>query len=96
VQDPDEAVQFTADDDCLCAFVRKPSRRSPLINRGYYARVAAVQTLVSQFLDHVKGNKAQIVSLGAGFDTTYFRMKNAFPKHLNIRCKKIIFAEIFF
>ena len=94
-QDPDEAVQLTADDALvskhsaanlgyvsdpfLGAFVRKPARRSPLINRGYYARVAAIQCIIQQFIDtaHVDGGgRVQVVSLGAGFDTTFFRLKN--------------------
>ncbi|KAL4448570.1 hypothetical protein ABPG75_005789 [Micractinium tetrahymenae] len=31
-------------------FVRRPSRRSPLINRGYYSRYAALRSLLLQFL----------------------------------------------
>jgi len=49
-------------------------KRSPLINRGYYSRVAGVQEIIDQFL-HLYGKHGitQIVSLGGGFDTTYFR-----------------------
>ena len=55
-------------------FVPKPARRSPLINRGYYIRAAAVRLLVSNFLERsaIDGVRRQIVSLGAGFDTTFF------------------------
>ncbi|KAL4857786.1 Leucine carboxyl methyltransferase 1 [Chlorella vulgaris] len=31
-------------------FVRRPTRRSPLINRGYYSRYAALRSLLLQFL----------------------------------------------
>lgn len=61
-------------------FVRKPVRRSPIINRGYYARWAALRQLLFQFLES-KGHggdrtlKKQILSLGAGFDTTYFQLQ---------------------
>ncbi|KAL3137929.1 hypothetical protein ABBQ38_005176 [Trebouxia sp. C0009 RCD-2024] len=65
-------------DDYLQHFVRKSSRRSPLINRGYYSRQAALGRLLKQFLE-ISQNKqsgpTQILSLGAGFDTTWFRLQ---------------------
>lgn len=45
----------------------------PLINRGYYARVAAIRASIKTFLSTLNG--AQVVSLGAGFDSTYFVLK---------------------
>ncbi|KAL2609265.1 hypothetical protein R1flu_027838 [Riccia fluitans] len=60
-------------------FVRRPVRRSPIINRGYYARWAAMRTLLLQFLNlssKADGNqRKQILSLGAGFDTLFFNLK---------------------
>ncbi|GAA5813458.1 hypothetical protein MFLAVUS_006936 [Mucor flavus] len=55
-------------------FVKKPVRRSPIINRGTFIRSYAIDTLVSQFLS-MAGPKKQIVTLGAGFDTRYFNIK---------------------
>lgn len=91
----DVAVMATAGDASLCKlsasslgyfedafvqfFVKSPSRRMPLINRGYYARVAAIETLVTKFLrahDADPAQKTQVVILGAGLDTMYFRLKN--------------------
>ncbi|KAL2326209.1 hypothetical protein Fmac_025267 [Flemingia macrophylla] len=69
-------------DDYIHLFVRRPLRRSPIINRGYYARWAAFRKLLYQFLDVNKkadGDapiKKQILSLGAGFDTTYFQLQD--------------------
>ncbi|KAG7463300.1 tRNA wybutosine-synthesizing protein 4 [Solea senegalensis] len=56
-------------------FVCKVSRRAPLINRGYYVRWRAVDHCVRRFL-HVTENcpQRQILSLGAGFDSLYFRL----------------------
>ena len=62
-------------------FVRQPARRPPLINRGYYSRVAAIHKILQHFLTtplpasttHSPTAK-QIVSLGAGSDTEYFRL----------------------
>ncbi|KAI7890654.1 S-adenosyl-L-methionine-dependent methyltransferase [Mucor mucedo] len=55
-------------------FVKKPVRRSPIINRGTFIRSYAIDSLVSQFLA-MEGPKKQIVALGAGFDTRYFNIK---------------------
>ncbi|KAL0034420.1 hypothetical protein WJX79_001255 [Trebouxia sp. C0005] len=65
-------------DDYLQHFVRKSSRRSPLINRGYYSRQAALRLTLKQFLEitHSKqSGPTQILSLGAGFDTTWFQLE---------------------
>lgn len=64
-------------------------RYPPLINRGYYARVFAVRRMMDAFLstplpgdgdDDAVGDggdekKRQVVSIGAGFDTTFFRLR---------------------
>ncbi|KAJ1443675.1 S-adenosyl-L-methionine-dependent methyltransferase [Sesbania bispinosa] len=69
-------------DDYIHLFVRRPVRRSPIINRGYFARWAAIRKLLYQFLDVEKKTdedapiKKQILSLGAGFDTTYFQLQD--------------------
>ncbi|KAF7845045.1 leucine carboxyl methyltransferase 1-like protein isoform X1 [Senna tora] len=69
-------------DDYIHLFVRRQVRRSPIINRGYFARWAAFRKLLYQFLDAEnkadKDNpaKKQILSLGAGFDTTYFQLQD--------------------
>lgn len=60
-------------DSYLKAFTLKDApRRSPLINRGYYVRMKAVEDVLQSFLTTV--GKKQVVSLGAGFDTLYFRL----------------------
>ncbi|XP_072253674.1 tRNA wybutosine-synthesizing protein 4 [Leuresthes tenuis] len=62
-------------DAFLQHFVCKVARRAPLINRGYYVRWRAVDHCVRRFL-HItqKCPKRQILSLGAGFDSLYFRL----------------------
>ncbi|KAL4178585.1 hypothetical protein AMTRI_Chr13g83020 [Amborella trichopoda] len=68
-------------DNYIRLFVRKPLRRSPIINRGYYARWAALRKFLFQFLksrgqdDDECDMKKQVVSLGAGFDTTFFQLQ---------------------
>lgn len=69
------AAQGYFQDVLLQHFVCKLSRRAPLINRGYYVRWRAVDHCVRRFL-HVTENcpNRQILSLGAGFDSLYFRL----------------------
>ncbi|XP_057805495.1 leucine carboxyl methyltransferase 1 homolog isoform X2 [Salvia miltiorrhiza] len=67
-------------DDYVHLFVKRPVRRSPIINRGYFARYSALRKLLYEFLDckingEEKGKK-QILSLGAGFDTTVFQLQD--------------------
>ncbi|KAJ0235614.1 Leucine carboxyl methyltransferase 1 [Hirschfeldia incana] len=68
-------------DDYVHLFVKRPLRRSPIINRGYFSRWAAFRKLLAQFLESGTSSnepaaqaKKQILSLGAGFDTTYFQL----------------------
>ncbi|XP_063069032.1 tRNA wybutosine-synthesizing protein 4 [Engraulis encrasicolus] len=62
-------------DDFQRRFVCKVSRRAPLINRGYYVRWRAVDHCIKLFLQVTAGcNRRQMLSLGAGFDSLYFRL----------------------
>ncbi|XP_018094768.1 leucine carboxyl methyltransferase 1 isoform X2 [Xenopus laevis] len=63
-------------------FVRQAKeRKAPEINRGYYARVQGVNLLLNAFLRKTECN-CQIINLGAGLDTTFWRLKdeNLLPK----------------
>ncbi|GKA43084.1 tRNA wybutosine-synthesizing protein 4, partial [Tanacetum coccineum] len=93
-------------DDYVHLFVRRPVRRSPIINRGYFARWATFRKFLNQFLScETKSNdgqvKKQILSLGAGFDTTYFQLQDeGKAPHLyvevdfkEVTCKKATIIE---
>jgi len=58
---------------------RSTERRPPLINIGTHARTWAVDELVDQFLRSEKpeseGGQVQVLSLGAGTDTRFWRMR---------------------
>ncbi|CAH1801413.1 unnamed protein product [Owenia fusiformis] len=62
-------------DDYLKHFAGKCGRRAPLIHRGYYIRAMAIDHSLEQFITLTPGKK-QIISLGAGFDSTYFRLQS--------------------
>ncbi|XP_061917615.1 tRNA wybutosine-synthesizing protein 4 isoform X2 [Entelurus aequoreus] len=69
------AAQGYFHDPFLQHFVCKVARRAPLINRGYYVRWRAVDCCVRSFLQVTQHcAKRQILSLGAGFDSLYFRL----------------------
>ncbi|KAK0147052.1 tRNA wybutosine-synthesizing protein 4 [Merluccius polli] len=69
------AAQGYFQDAFIQHFVCKVCRRAPLINRGYYVRWRAVDYCVKSFLQAtVKCPKRQILSLGAGFDSLFFRL----------------------
>lgn len=102
----DEAVIHTNDDASECkrsavqrgyyidnyigCFVKNPDRKAPEINRGYYARVKGVETLVEKFLNvspclesyecknlplqKTDKGQVQLINLGCGFDTLFFRL----------------------
>ncbi|XP_071400697.1 tRNA wybutosine-synthesizing protein 4 [Centroberyx affinis] len=69
------AAQGYFQDAFLQHFVCKVARRAPLINRGYYVRWRAVDHCVRRFLQITENcPRRQILSLGAGFDSLYFRL----------------------
>lgn len=93
-------------DDYIHLFVKRPIRRSPIINRGYFARWAAFRKLLYQFLNsELDGDgshtRKQILSLGAGFDTTFFNLQDdGKAPHLyveldfkEVTCKKAALIE---
>eukprot|EP00112_Aurelia_sp_Birch-Aquarium-sp1_P016678 Seg3801.4 transcript_id=Seg3801.4/GoldUCD/mRNA.D3Y31 product="tRNA wybutosine-synthesizing protein 4" protein_id=Seg3801.4/GoldUCD/D3Y31 len=63
-------------DNFLQHFVKKKARRAPLINRGYYVRAAAMDFAVKIFIKNNQHVDKQIISLGAGFDSCYFRLRD--------------------
>ena len=87
-------------DEFVTHFVRqrggRPARRPPLVNRGYYARYAAVRGLVHDFFAAVAraGLSAQVLNLGAGFDTLYFALKAAGEWPAGARMCELDFADV--
>ncbi|KAL5005529.1 hypothetical protein ScPMuIL_018985 [Solemya velum] len=54
---------------------RPQAKHAPEINRGYYARVHGLRVLLEHFLKLTEC-RCQIVNLGAGFDTTFWVLKD--------------------
>ena len=55
-------------------FVKRRQPRPPLINVGTFLRTWSIDTLIHQFLDDPSSPKKQIISIGAGTDTRFFRI----------------------
>jgi tRNA wybutosine-synthesizing protein 4 len=66
-----------ADEFLRCYTTQKAPRRSPLINRGYYIRLKLIRSIIAQFVSLLKGQQVQVVSLGAGFDTSFWALKSS-------------------
>jgi O-methyltransferase involved in polyketide biosynthesis len=64
-------------DEFARCFASGSASPGTLINRGQYARVASICSVVEQFLAATAGQPAQIVSLGAGYDTLFWRLHAA-------------------
>ncbi|XP_006821825.1 leucine carboxyl methyltransferase 1-like [Saccoglossus kowalevskii] len=87
----DEAIQATNDDAASCKrfaiqqgywrdpylqfLVKAAERKAPEINRGYYVRTHGIKYLLEDFIKKTESN-CQIISLGAGFDTLFWRLKD--------------------
>jgi len=85
----DEAVTATNDDATSCKLsavsqgywsdpyinmmVKRGERRAPEMHLGYFARVAGVRLLIDKFFEACD-TKIQIINLGAGFDTLYWKL----------------------
>ena len=83
---------------------RQATPRPPLINIGTHARTWSIDALVGQFLDSLgadgegDGAKGQVLSLGAGTDGRFWRMKEEREREegKGWRCRKWVevdFAE---
>lgn len=78
-------------------FALHPNRRLPIINRGTYARTAAIDRLIDLFLDPGPDESAppqtrQIISLGAGTDTRCFRLFSPHNRRRGLLYHEIDFA----
>lgn len=68
-------------------------KKAPEINRGYYARSASIAYLTEKYIEsHPNG---QIISLGAGYDTLFWRLKHEYSdKMSNIKFVEIDVASV--
>jgi len=68
------------------------AKRYPIINRGTYVRTTAIDQLVTRFLRTEPGQRKQIVSLGAGSDTRFWRLCGSTDEP----CPNVVYHELDF
>jgi tRNA wybutosine-synthesizing protein 4 len=71
-------------------FVGKFRRRAPLINRGYWLRMKAIEHAVLKFLDEESEKSKVIVNLGCGYEPLPFRMQWKFGS----KCRNVTFVDV--
>lgn len=59
-------LYFSQEPDFYAPFVQKHIRRNPLINRGYWLRMHAIEQVVRRFLVEDSEKERIIVNLGCG------------------------------
>ena len=69
---------------------QQTARKLPLLNRGTYVRTSAIDLLVAKFLMTYPSSAKQIISLGAGTDTRFFRLLDLYPQ------MRLVYHEIDF
>ncbi|KAL5424881.1 hypothetical protein PMIN07_012053 [Paraphaeosphaeria minitans] len=60
-------------------FTTKFIRRNPLINRGYWLRMHAIEQVVRRFLEEKNGRSKVVVNLGCGYDPLPFQFWHRHP-----------------
>ncbi|KAG8627900.1 hypothetical protein KVT40_003773 [Elsinoe batatas] len=71
-------------------FVRKFQRRSPLINRGYWLRMKAIEKTVADFLREDNTKTKVVVNLGCGYDPLPFQFLGIHPE----KCHNCVFVDV--
>ncbi|KAE9968306.1 hypothetical protein EG328_007649 [Venturia inaequalis] len=73
-------------------FIEKPKRRAPLINRGYWLRMQAIEHVVKTFLNEPSSKDKIIINLGCGYEPLPFRM---LWKYKSL-CRNVKFIDVDF
>ena len=107
--DHDRAVKSTCSDAASCkwsasklGYIQDPyiqyfvstqqQIKMPIINRGYYSRSRAIDQVLDGFL--CNNSRTQVIVLGAGHDTTYFRIRSCTDRVVPTNFIEIDFPDI--
>ncbi|KAJ6788551.1 hypothetical protein PWT90_06188 [Aphanocladium album] len=71
-------------------FVKKFQRRAPLINRGYWLRLRAIDVIVKQFLLRKSAGQKVVINLGCGSDVLPWQSHVRYGEE----CKDALFIDI--
>ena len=70
-------------------FVKRPKKRTALINRGYLLRMKAIEYQLKAFLSQTSGRKV-VINLGCGYDALPFTALSVFPT----LCSGALFVDV--
>jgi len=76
-----EKLYYSGEPQFLKPCVSKFKRRAPLINRGYWLRMRAIDQAVQDFLQEPLERPKVIVNLGCGYDPLPFQSLFRYPGH---------------
>lgn len=85
-----EKIYYPEEPQFFEPFIGKFKRRAPLINRGYWLRMQAIEQVVLQFLDEKSEKKKVIVNLGCGYEPLPFRMLWKYGS----KCRTVRFVDV--
>ncbi|RKF60766.1 tRNA wybutosine-synthesizing protein 4 [Erysiphe neolycopersici] len=85
-----ERLYFLNETHYFRYFVKKPKRRSPLINRGYWLRIKAIDDIVHRFLSQSSPKRKTVINLGSGYDPLPWQCLSKYP----VACKGAVFIDI--
>ncbi|KAL6710068.1 tRNA methyltransferase ppm2 [Coniothyrium glycines] len=83
-------IYMSKEPDYYEPFVPKLVRRNPLINRGYWLRMHAIEQVVHQFLKEDDGKQKVVVNLGCGYDPLPFQF---WHRHASLS-KQAVFMDV--
>lgn len=87
-----EKLYYGGEAEYFRYFVSKFKRRSPLINRGYWLRMKAVEHAVTRFLAEQTSKRKLVVNLGCGYDPLPFILLGKQPD----LCENTAFVDVDF
>ncbi|CAL3962524.1 unnamed protein product [Diplocarpon coronariae] len=85
-----ERLYFPNEPHFFRYFVKKPQRRSPLINRGYWLRMKAIDQAVRQFLEQDSIKRKIVINLGCGYDPLPWQCITRYPD----ACVGVVFIDV--
>ena len=83
-------------DDYSQEFLKRQKKMFPIINRGTWARVYAYRNMIIKFLQAHHEQECNILSLGAGYDSTFFWLHDSIQKEeiKDVSIEKLVYIEI--
>jgi tRNA wybutosine-synthesizing protein 4 len=85
-----ERQGYFSEPQFLKPFIRKTQHRAPLIHAGYAIRTLAVHSAIDSFLRENEGQEVTVVSLGCGFEPSYFRL----IARASLPCSKLRYVDV--